>query len=52
VVTATYYDESDPDEHHEDMTVRELAQIQLDALRLYGGDCQPNIQRALADAIG
>jgi hypothetical protein len=52
VITAIYYNEGDPDEQHEDMTVRKLAENQLDAMHGYGRDCQPTLRRALADAIG
>lgn len=52
VITASYYVEGDSKERHEDMTVRELAKIQLSALRSYGRNCQPTLQRDLADATG
>lgn len=52
VITATYYaTDENAGEHHELMTVRQLAQNQLGALRDFH-DCEQPLQRALTSAIG
>jgi hypothetical protein len=53
LVTFTYYysDTEDPEDTR-DITIRELAEEELQSLEDGGGDCQPELKRRLREALG
>jgi hypothetical protein len=51
LVTYTYYDAHSADEDRRDITIRELAEEQLDDLETGGRNCAPDLQRRIRAAL-